>query len=115
MIVRRLDADGDMTLGHGSSDFLANSPEAVAQNVMTRLQLWQGTWFIDTTEGTPWAQEVLGKRDVAEAVIRSRILGTPGVISINSFESIFDPDARTLTVQAQINTAYGQADITETL
>ena len=92
---------------------MANSAEAVAQNVMTRLQLWRGTWFIDTDEGMPWLQQVLGKRDVAETVIRSRILGTEGVVSIESFESVFDPDARSLTVQCKINTAYGEADITE--
>ena len=113
MKVRRLDKDGDMMLGRGSSCFLENSAEAVAQNVMTRLQLWRGTWFIDTDEGTPWLQQVLGKRDVAESVIRARVLGTEGVVSIESFESVFDPDARALTVQIKINTVYGEADITE--
>lgn len=48
MKVRKLNADGDMCLGHGSADYIENTPEAVAQNVMTRLSLWSGQWFIDT-------------------------------------------------------------------
>lgn len=115
MKVRRLDKDGDMMFGHGKADFLSNSPDAVAQNVATRLQLWRGTWFIDSSEGTPWLQEALGKKAAVEAVIRARILGTPGVVSIESLESIFDPDTRSLSVQAKINTAYGEAEVSESI
>lgn len=41
---------------------LVNSPEAVAQAIKTRFLLWYGQWFLDTTEGTPWIQSVLGKQ-----------------------------------------------------
>ena len=53
MRVRRLDSSGDMMLGHGNSDFYSDDPEGVAQNVKTRLQLWQGQWFLNTADGTP--------------------------------------------------------------
>ena len=45
MKVRKLDEAGDMTMGRGSSCFLADTPDAVAQNVMTRLALWRGRGF----------------------------------------------------------------------
>lgn len=115
MRVRRLDDDGDMTLGHGAYDFHENTAEGVAQNVKTRLALWRGTWFLDTQEGTPWLQEVLGKRTAVEAVIRDRILGTPGVQEITSFEAVFDPDARRMTVTAEIATPYGETTFETTL
>lgn len=111
MKVRKLSDAGDYQMGHGDLDFTQDTPEAVAQNVMTRLALWRGTWFIDTQEGTPWLQQILGKHDAVDVVIRSRILETPGVLSIESFESILDPDTRRLTITAMLNTRYGQTTI----
>jgi hypothetical protein len=115
MKVRRIDSDGDMMFGHGAADYLQDTPEAVAQNVKTRLGLWRGQWFLDTTEGTLWMQEILGKNEAVETIIRSRILGTPGVLEITSFESVFDPDARALSVTATINTKYGETTVEETI
>lgn len=51
MRYRREDADGDYTFGSGDDTWLINSPEAVAQAVKTRFELWYGQWFLDTTEG----------------------------------------------------------------
>lgn len=115
MRVRKLDEAGDMTMGRGSSCFLADTPDAVAQNVVTRLALWRGSWFLDTTEGTPWLQEILGKHEAVESVLRARILDTPGVTEISKFESILNPDTRTISISAEIETRYGTAKIEEVL
>lgn len=112
MKVRKLTASGDYRLGHGDRDFHVDTPEGVAQNVMTRLALWQGQWFIDTAEGTPWLQRILGKHDAVDTVIKTRILETPGVIAISSYESILNPDTRVMTVNATLETEYGQTSIT---
>ena len=68
MRVRRTTADGDICFGHNANDYLVNTPEAVAQNVRTRLALWQGQWFIDTDEGSrlrpgtsAWSFSLLGE------------------------------------------------------
>lgn len=111
MKVRKISASGDYQMGHGAIDFSQDTPEAVAQNVMTRLALWRGTWFIDTTDGTPWLQEILGKHEAVDVVLRSRILETPGVTSIDSFESILDPNRRSLSINATISTRYGQTQL----
>ena len=111
MKVRKLTADGDYRLGHGDRDFFVDTPEGIAQNVMTRLALWQGQWFINTSEGTPWLQQILGKHHVVDQVIKSRILDTPGVLAISSYESILNPDTRSMTITATIDTEYGQASI----
>lgn len=117
MIYRKLDPAGDYTLGSGA-DFLANSPEAVAQAVLTRLRLWKGEWFINTEDGTPYASDVLGKRfqrKNPDSIIKQRILGTPGVTEITSYSSSFDGDSRQFSVTATISTAYGAATISEAL
>lgn len=82
MRYRREDADGDYTFGSGDDTWLINSPEAVAQAVKTRFELWYGQWFLDTTEGTPWIQSVLGKQkpETYNPAIRKRILETRGEV-----------------------------------
>lgn len=115
MRVRRLDSSGDMMLGHGNSDFYSDDPEGVAQNVKTRLQLWQGQWFLNTADGTPWLQEILGKHEAVDMIIRNRILGTPGVKEITEFQSVLGPESRTLSIQATLDTIYGSTEISETI
>ena len=116
MRYRKLDANGDYTLGTGA-DFLQDTPEAVAQAVRTRLALWAGEWFADTSDGTPWDTEVLGKftASTRDAVIKEQILGTPGVTSIDEYLSTFDGKARRLSITATISTAYGTTIVQTTL
>lgn len=117
MRYRKLDANGDYTFGNQQADFYKDNPDAVAQAVMTRLRLNKGEWFIDTVDGTPWNTEVLGERTAStrDAAIKKRILGTPGVSQIDSYDSSINPETRRFTVTATITTAYGQTSISETL
>lgn len=117
MKVRKLDADGEPAYGRGRLDYLENSPEMVAQNILTRLQLRTGEWFLDTSEGTPYAEEILGehKQDLYGIAIRSRILGTQGVTDIEEYYSDQDADTRRVTVNATVNTEYGTTTINNTL
>lgn len=111
MRYRKLDGNGDMTFGGQQADFWRDVPQAVAQAVWTRLRLWLGEWFLDTTDGTPWLQAALGegKRQTIEPAVRARILGTQGCTGIEAFEFDFEPDTRTARIDATINTIYGNA------
>lgn len=117
MRYRKQDANGDYVFGHQQSDFHRDVPDAVAQAVKTRLKLFTGEWYLDTSDGTPWRTEVLGKytKDTYDAVIRSRILGTPGVSELLAYSSAFDGDSRALSISATINTQYGPAPVATTL
>lgn len=117
MKYRRLDINGDMAIGHGDADYLKDSPECVAQAVVTRLRLLRGEWFLDLTEGTPYAPAVLGKHTKAtyDFAIRQRVLETEGVTDIEEYESIFDGETRKLTVNIRINTVYGPAQVQEVM
>jgi len=48
-------------------------------------------------------------------VLRARILDTPGVTEISKFESILNPDTRTIRISAEIVTRYGTANIEEVI
>ncbi len=108
MRYRQLSSTGDYTFGFSASNFYINTPEAVGQAVETRLNLFTGTWFLDILDGTPWLQDVLGKytQQTYEFVLRSRILGTPGVTSIESLYATYDPTTRALTITGAVYTAY---------
>ena len=113
MRYRQLSSSGDYTFGQGQANFLINSPAAVAQAVKTRLALWAGEWFLDTTVGTPWTTQVLGKntQSLYDMAIRARVLATPGVTSIANYSSSFDSIARSLAVNMTINTQYGSTTV----
>lgn len=118
MRYRALDANGDYIFGFGPSEFLQNSPEAVAQAVMTRLNLKTGEWFLDTSDGTPYATDVVGvgTKPLYDAAIRERILDTQSqgqnvVNEIISYSSSLDPTTRKLSINATIDTIYGEATL----
>jgi hypothetical protein len=113
MRYRPLSATGDYTFGR---PFLANSPDCVAQAILTRLKLWRGEFFLDTTDGTAYLDGVLGKPySNPDAIIKQRILSTPGVRSITSYSSAMDGNTRALTITATVDTIYGPATISEVL
>lgn len=113
MIYRKLSSSGDYVFGNSQLDFYRNSPEAVAQSVKTRLQLWINEWFLNVEEGTPFLQGILGKHDkeLADAAIQDRVLNTIGVTDIESYESTINPDTRFFQVQFTINTIYGPTSV----
>lgn len=110
-----------MQFGHGAGDFWHDQPEAVGQSVKTRLLLFAGEWFLDTRAGTPWGGFPLNDLVVRQgkilaehtqlsrdAAIRDRILTTVGVVAITDYGSYMDPDSRQYSVNASIDTVYGQ-------
>ncbi|MEI9625786.1 hypothetical protein [Phytobacter diazotrophicus] len=114
MRYRREDDNGDYTFGQGDDTWLINSPEAVAQAIKTRFELWYGQWFLDTTEGTPWIQSVLGKQrpEVYNLAIRQRILETAGVNSITAFDTTVNTSTRRVLFTATVETLYGTTTVT---
>lgn len=114
MRVRALSPTGDMTFGQSQGNFIVDSPEAVAQIIMTRLRLWTNEWFLDLTRGTAWATRVLGKGTTGlyDATIQDRIRTTPGVIQITSYSSTLNAVKRALTVDnLTVLTQFGSVTI----
>lgn len=112
MRYRALTPDGDYPFGHAGV-YLVDSPQAVAQAISTRLKLWAGEWFLDSEEGTPYMQHILGMgtsatRDIA---IKSHILGTQGVKQIISYKSSLDGPTRKFSVECLVDTIYGAATV----
>jgi hypothetical protein len=108
MRYRRQDANGDFVFGHGKIDFYVDEPAFFAQAVKTRLRLFRGEYFVDTTAGMPWQSRVLGynTKDVYDGAVRTCIKETPGFLSFVSYTSSLDRTTRVLTINAAVNSAY---------
>ena len=109
----------DYVFGKGLDEFWVNSPIGVGQAVFTRLRLWEGEWFLDTTEGTPWLQEILSSQikdttPLYDIALKTRILETPHVISIQDYSSNLNVTTRKLTVSMKIDTDYGGLQVSAT-
>jgi len=114
MRYRKLDANGDYLFGQANS-FYVDEPEGVAQAILTRLLLWAGEWFLDTTEGTDYYNEILGygTQGSRDAEVRRRILETPGVSDIVLYSS--SVVNRKFNVSCTVSTQFGTATVTATL
>lgn len=117
MRYRALTASGDYSFGLGPSEFLINTPATVAQAILTGLLLIQGEWFLNLLAGMPWFTQVLGfnTQSLYDPAIKNQILSTQGVASIASYSSSFNSAKRNLSVQATVNTIYGQVTISTVL
>lgn len=113
MRYRKLSPTGDYVFGNNLLSFWIDVPDAVAQAVKTRLQLWTGEFFLDVLEGTPWLTTVFGKhsQDEADITVQERVNGTQGMLQIANFDSAIDADKRNYSVTITIDTIYGPTQI----
>lgn len=82
---------------------LVKKSDAIRQNATQRLKIYQGEFFLDLTEGTPFYQSILGKRvDIflIDQILQERIIDTPGIISLDEFELDYDASLRRLRVSS---------------
>jgi hypothetical protein len=109
MRYRKLDANNDYSFGNGLLDFYIDVPNAPGQAVETGLMLWLGEWYLDTSQGMPWIQGVLGKNSqaMADATIQNQVANTQGIVDISSYASQFNSQQRTFNAQISVDTIYG--------
>lgn len=106
MKYREISIENDYVL----NTFLQNNAECVGQAVLTRLRQFLGEWFLDTNDGTPWYENILGHSQLYDLEIQDRILGTKGVKSIIYYQSQLTT-TRKLSVQVELETIYGNISI----
>lgn len=106
-IRRNLDASGDIKV----DDFVIDK-DVILLAVKSRLQFFKGEWFLNTEDGTPWLQDIFVKpvrSRLVEGILKRRILETPGIESLNSFNLVFDGTTRKLTVDFEAIDQYSNS------
>lgn len=107
MIVRQVDSNNDFTFGGGKGNYIS-AQLAISQNVKTRIMEFLGDCFFNTQAGIDWFN-LMDKGREADLLksIQLTILGTEGVVGINSFDyTLVD---RKLTVSYDVKTIYSQS------
>ena len=69
--------------------------EAIAQRLAIRLRAFQGEYFLDTSFGTPWMQNIFVKnpsQNLVDTLVKKVIIETPGIEQLISFSSEITPD-----------------------
>ena len=113
----RQDVDGDIYLVNNRLDFI-NGADEVVQLLRQRLRTFLAEWFLDTTIGVPYFQEIFKKNPSpvsVEAAFKNEILNTPGVLELSEFELDIDTASRHLTVTGRAVVTDGIIDFSEVL
>ena len=101
-----LTTDGDIDLSSDDAVFISTNLDSLRQRLNIRFAVWQGEWKYNSTFGTPYKSYV-GKpttKSAMDAEIKRQIFKETDVISINSFSSSLDRQARTYTCIVVIST-----------
>jgi hypothetical protein len=114
---RQLGPNNDPLWGNGQMNYVGNLA-AVAQAILTRLQLFLGEWWAATNDGLPLFQSILGQsaaptsQQQASLLITARILATPYVVSVGTVQTSYNPVTRAYAYSAVVQTQFGQVQVT---
>lgn len=93
---------------------LIDGAEQTRQQLLIKLKLWEGEWFLDTEFGTPYLQQILGKQltlSGAIAALRKSILEVESVRQITEFSYNFSNSSRKLSVNFTVDTLEGIVEV----
>lgn len=104
-------ANGDLVL---TSDANPAGTNPVLQNILQNLRMFQGEWFMDTSQGLPWFDMTAkgSEQATVDALIQGAILGTPGVRQLTQYTSTANRAGRMLSVTFSAVTTSGVVDYT---
>lgn len=108
-----LSLDNDLDVSTGDLRLL-DGADAVRQQILIKLKLWVGEWFLDTEFGTPYLTDILGKQltlSGALAAIRASVLEIVDVRQIQGFTYNFSNATRTLSVAFTADTTAGLIEV----
>lgn len=116
-------ADPDIALSRSTHDLvwkglpdgtfdlvMAEGADAVAQQIKIVLKTFMGEWFLDTTVGIPYFEDILKKNprsEVVETVLRGKIASVTGVTRVTAFDISIDNRLRTMTINYSAETNEG--------
>lgn len=97
---------GDLELVAGDFVWVSTQEDltaCVVQWLRGRFEFFQGEWYLNTLEGTPWFQRVLGRKDLTDATVvaifSSIVRECPGVATLDRLYPIRDNAARTMEIR----------------
>lgn len=80
----------DCIFRNGETPVTADIPDNLKQRLKIKFLTFKGEWFLNTNYGTPYYQEIFGKRrskSVVDTIFRDLILADEDVAQITDFTS----------------------------
>lgn len=113
-----LDPNTDRFIIKNGDLVLTQKADAVAQFIKQRLRTFLGEWFLDTTIGVPYYQEILKKNPspvTVASILKREIMNTDGVIELKGFGMTFDAKNRKVSVTPDIQSVDGPVLFTDSI
>lgn len=110
-----LDENGDLDTENNALK-LTEGIDAIRQHLFEKFRLYLGEYFLDTSVGVPWYQEILVKAPVLSVVqerLKATILETPGVLELTRFAFDFNPITREADLDFQVRVTGGFIDFSQ--
>ena len=101
----------DLVFVNGACPTTGDLIDRVIQRLYIRLRTFLGEWFLNTTYGVPWLEQVLGQKGPksrVDIVIQSQILAEDGVQQITEFSSTLDVLTRNYSCSFRVQVGTGQ-------
>ncbi len=98
--------------GAASGAVVSDFNDVVVQRIYIRLASFQGEWWVDTTYGVPYLQQIYTKvknKTNVDIIIQEQILSVEGVQTILSFTSTIDNAARRYSCSFNVLTTQNTA------
>lgn len=106
--------DGEPELDSLGNIKIIEGLDSLSENIDQRLQLFLGKYFMDTTKGVPYFEEILKKPvdpDLAASVLNSEILKEPEVTNIKNVTAGLDRDTRKFSYSVIIESVFGETEV----
>lgn len=106
-----LDKDTHDLLIVGNNLLTVEGVDQVEQNTKIRLRFFAGEWFLDTSLGLPFYEEILVKNPNIpniDNIIKAKIIDTPEVAELLSFDSSYDSVLRRYEVVFKYRSIHGE-------
>lgn len=111
------DSTGDLVFTNNQLTFV-DGADQVKQSIIQRFRTFAGEWFLDTSLGIPYFQNVLVKNPnltLIESYFKNELWAVPGVLSIINFSLNFDPVARTISISCSVQSSAGPIQVEVTI
>lgn len=104
----------DLEFINGGCPVVQQVADVVAQRLTIRLRTLFSEWFLNTTYGVPYLQEILGhkvNKETVDMILQDQIYQESGVIEIVSFRSTLNNKTRKYECNFRVRTQQGVVDI----
>jgi enolase len=103
----------DLVFVNGSATVTQTQSEVVAQRLKITLYTFLGEWYLDTTVGVPYFQQIFGKvrnKSTIDVIFQNIIAADPGVLEIREFNSEMSASTRGYSMSFKVRVSDGVSD-----